>query len=174
MASLIDATIELVIVQGLNVSAREIAARANVNHGLVHTYFGSKEELLSQAIREIAMRAANESDENGFPPPDLATRRDGELAKALARIIIDSDNDLFTQDLISAKWRTALEKTQPHLSHAEIDERIIMASTLALGWALFSDHTANVMKMSQARRSEINKKINELVAEIGGIPLEAQ
>lgn len=170
MQSLIDATIELVILQGLNVSAREIAARANVNHGLVHTYFGSKEELLAQAMREISSRAATEADLNGFPPPDLATRRNGELAKALARVMLDSKENLFAAHPITSAWRNALKKTQPQLTPAEIDERIIMASTMALGWALFSDHMENVMKMSKNRRTEINQKINDLVADLGGIP----
>jgi AcrR family transcriptional regulator len=36
------------------ISVREIAARAGVNHGLVHRYFGSKEALVREAVSRIA------------------------------------------------------------------------------------------------------------------------
>ena len=56
--ALVLATTELIVERGLSMSVREIAARAGVNHGLVHTYFGSKDGLLSAAFDEINARAA--------------------------------------------------------------------------------------------------------------------
>lgn len=170
MASLINATIESVVLQGLNVSAREIAARANVNHGLVHTYFGSKEELLNQALRELGARAAREANPEGFPPPDLATRRNGELARAVARAILDSDENMFTELPVTTAWRKAFQQSEPELSLEEINERITISATLALGWALFSPHFAHVMNLNASQQESIDHRINQMVADIGGIP----
>lgn len=174
MASLIDATIESVVLQGLNVSAREIAARANVNHGLVHTYFGSKEELLAQALRELGDRAAREANPQGFPPPDLATRRNGELASAVARVILDSDENMFTELPVTTAWRKAFQQSEPDLTVEEINERITISATLALGWALFSKHFTHVMNLNESQIEKINHRINHMVAEIGGIPQETE
>ncbi len=69
-AALIDAAAEL-FADGIPalVSVRDIAARANVNHGLVHQYFGSKDALIAATIEELARQRA-EIVENA---PDEAT-----------------------------------------------------------------------------------------------------
>ncbi len=69
MAALIDATTALILEQGVTMSVRDIAMRAGVNHGLVHTYFGSKDSLLTATFGEISTRAAAEVGHTGFPQP---------------------------------------------------------------------------------------------------------
>ena len=56
MDALIDATSQLILERGVTMSVRDIARRAGVNHGLVHTYFGSKEVLLSAAFGRLVDR----------------------------------------------------------------------------------------------------------------------
>ena len=85
MDALVDATGQLILERGVTMSVRDIARRAGVNHGLVHTYFGSKEALLSAAFGHLVDRAAAELDEDGFPPADLAVpprRRGGESTRS--------------------------------------------------------------------------------------------
>lgn len=43
-----------------NCSVKQIAAMAGVNHGLVHHYFGSKEGLLVEALKQLADDVASE------------------------------------------------------------------------------------------------------------------
>mgnify|MGYP003345986731 FL=1 len=51
---LIDATIELLLKTPFkDVGVRDIAAVADVNHGFVHTWFGSKEDLFIAALKEV-------------------------------------------------------------------------------------------------------------------------
>ena len=51
---LIDATIELLLKTPFkDVGVRDIAALADVNHGFVHTWFGSKEDLFIAALKEV-------------------------------------------------------------------------------------------------------------------------
>lgn len=60
---LIDASIQLLLEKPFkDVGVRDIALRADVNHGFVHTWFGSKEDLfiaaLKQVLTELSLRVA--------------------------------------------------------------------------------------------------------------------
>ena len=56
---LIDAAIQLVRERPFSeVGVRDIAATADVNHGFVHTWFGSKNDLLIAATRQLVEKAA--------------------------------------------------------------------------------------------------------------------
>ena len=56
---LIEAAIELVRERPFSeVGVRDIAAAADVNHGFVHTWFGSKNDLLIAATRQLVGKAA--------------------------------------------------------------------------------------------------------------------
>ncbi len=172
MQALIEATIEFIVEEGLDVPVRRIADRAGVNHGLVHAYFENKQGLLSAAADTINHRASLDADIDGFPPPDLASRRGGELAKAVARIQLDGGTDLFSSNPISTAWRAALARTRSDLDGDEIDAMVAMASTLGLGWALFSDHLTNLLDLDPVRRHELDARVAALVAELGGLPVD--
>jgi TetR/AcrR family transcriptional regulator, repressor for neighboring sulfatase len=169
--ALIDATTELILEQGVTMSVRDIARRAGVNHGLVHTYFGSKDALLTAAFETIISRAAAEVGEAGFPPPDLAFRRRGEVAKAIARVMLDVGGDPFPNHPILPGWRDALATTRPEATRAELDEAVIIATTLALGWALFAEHLCGILGVDAERADAIEQRVVEIAADIGGIPM---
>lgn len=170
MRALLDATTELIVEKGLSMSVREIAARAGVNHGLVHTYFGSKEALVSAAFADIHRRAVDARDEHGFPAPDIAGRRGGELAKALARAMLEPGvDDPFPEHGVTSAWRIALAEREPRLSADEVDVRVIAASSLALGYALFADHFARSVDPAVGM-DQVGERIGRMVADIGGIP----
>ncbi len=170
MAALVDATTALIVEQGMTMSVREIARRAGVNHGLVHTYFGSKEALLEATFRAINDRAGDELDADGFPPADLAFRRDGELAKATARALLDLADDPFPSHPVLPAWRRALATTNPDSTDHELNERILIATTLALGWSLFGEHFGRILEVDPEARRSIEQRVVETIAEIGGLP----
>ncbi|MFV0259044.1 MAG: TetR/AcrR family transcriptional regulator [Acidimicrobiales bacterium] len=170
VAALVEAAAALLVEEGPGVSVRRIATRAGVNHGLVHTYFGSKQSLLAAAADEINRRSAAELDPSGFPPPDLATRRGRELATAIVRMSLDGGALLSTSHPIITSWRRALLAERPDLDADAVDEMVITASTLALGWAVFSEHLCDTVGVGPERRPELDKQIAALVAQFGGIP----
>lgn len=170
MTALTTAAMDLLVEEGMQVSVREIAARAGVNHGLVHTYFGSKQALIAAALDEMNERAADEADPSGFPPPDLASRRGGKLGKAVARIRLEAGSDLFTSHPITRRWTEALAQERPELSGDEIELMVITASAMGLGWAVFGDHLSDVFGYDGERRAALDQHIAGLVAELGGIP----
>jgi AcrR family transcriptional regulator len=172
MTALIDATADLILEQGVTMSVRDIARRAGVNHGLVHTYFGSKEALLSAAFGSIIARAAEDLDA-GFPPADLAFRRRGEIARAMARVMLDVGGDPFPDHPILPAWRDALGASRPGATDQELDESVIVASTLGLGWALFGDHLCSFLELPEDRIEATERRVLALIADIGGLPSSA-
>jgi len=170
MSALVDAAAELILKRGLNISVRDIAAAANVNHGLVHTYFGSKEALLTAALDDLNARAAENSTRSGFPTTDPNDEHLRELARAFARVTLDAPNDPFTSHPMVDGWREALAEAEPHLGRDEVDARVIIAASLGLGWALFSDHLAKVFGLSPERRALVDERVATMVADVGGVP----
>jgi AcrR family transcriptional regulator len=170
MDALVDATGQLILERGVTISVRDIARRAGVNHGLVHTYFGSKEALLSAAFGHLVGRAAAELDEDGFPPADLAFRRGGEVARALARTMLDVTGDPYPSHPILPSWRAALARTRPDATGSQLDEAVIVATTLGLGWALFAEHLCGVLDVDVNERDAIEQRVLALISDIGGIP----
>jgi TetR/AcrR family transcriptional regulator, repressor for neighboring sulfatase len=76
------------------VSIREIAARAEVNHSLVHRYFGTKAQLLDAVIRESSRSytAAIETSDDpaeSFRAGFLYAGQEDPAAAALARAVLD-------------------------------------------------------------------------------------
>lgn len=170
VTALTDAAARLIIEHGTHVSVRQIAAEAGVNHGLVHAYFGTKQDLLVAAVDQITWRASGELDPAGFPPADLAERRGGDLARALARMQLDDLGGLITEHPITTSWRHALAEREPDLEPETIDEKVTVAATLALGWAVFGERLCASIGADAARRQAMNDHVSALVAEIGGLP----
>ena len=168
--ALIDATTQLAIEQGLSMSVRDIAARAGVNHGLVHTYFGSKDALISAAFDDINARAAAEASDDGFPPLDLASRRGGELVKALARLMLDADRDLFTSHPVVEGWRDALDsrsaRSRPGRSGGTHRGR--HGGRPRLGVVRRSGH--HHARDGRRARASADARVTALFAEIGAVP----
>lgn len=99
---LIEAALELIkrngILAGLNL--REVAAAAGVNRGNIYHYFGSRQELLREAIarRFRAIRKHLDADFGGLP---FVERRTGQFrgdsfqdSKLRALLVIDGDESL--------------------------------------------------------------------------------
>ncbi len=125
-----------------DLSVREIAAEAGVNHGLVHHYFGSKEGLIREAVIRTSRRMA---EEHG-PGVNVGWtfdffRQNPGLAQVAARVCLDGPHDLLPlaappREIVEA--RTALvRRAMARLGVPEIvDPRIVNAWVAAaiLGW----------------------------------------
>ncbi|HTO01538.1 MAG TPA: TetR/AcrR family transcriptional regulator [Microthrixaceae bacterium] len=58
---LLEAAVKLALdTGGPNFTVRQVAARAGLNHGLVHRYFGTKDALISAVIKSIGADLARE------------------------------------------------------------------------------------------------------------------
>lgn len=82
---LINAAIELMAASPFSdIGVRDIARSADVNHGFVHTWFGSKNDLLLAVLGELCLRVGVRARESGrttkiVDPTDPETRLIGLL-----------------------------------------------------------------------------------------------
>jgi AcrR family transcriptional regulator len=78
-----------------DVSVKDIAAEAGVNHGLVHRYFGSKEGLIREAVVRTNALIARQTPRQGRATWLLGLLRERpEIARILARCCLDGPRDL--------------------------------------------------------------------------------
>lgn len=170
-SALIDAAADLITDRGLGFSVREVAGLAGVNHGLVHTYFGSKEGLIQAAFDELSKRTAAQLRPDGFPPLDLAEYRDAEMVRAMARLVLDPPGQVgHGHHPISDSWRAAIARTNPEMSSDEIRVRVAAASAISMSWALFSEYLTLALGLDDELRCDASELIGSTVADIGRIP----
>lgn len=138
-AALKQAALEMLAERGTSFSTREVATRANVNHGLIHRHFGSKQDLLSAALAE--RNAALKQDlADDVSPFDLGLRGEPPTAVLVARLILDDETaligDHITTNAIVAEAAKRIDPDDP----LSAGERAAVANAIGLGWAVFGRH----------------------------------
>lgn len=104
---LIDATIELMSANPFaDIGVRDIARAADVNHGFVHTWFGSKNDLLLSALCELCHRVderdkASSARSKRVDPSDPETRLIGLLLLRLDAEGIDAWSTILAQPFVT-------------------------------------------------------------------------
>lgn len=143
--ALIDAAVELFAERGPNeVSVRQIARHAGVNHGLVHYYFGSKSGLVTAVLDHLARARERRT---GTPLADALPRLDLPFTisaddrmhlRVLARVVLDGALTPDTQSdfpVVERLTRVARELYGLEADTARL--RATQALALLLGWLLF-------------------------------------
>ena len=127
------------------ISVREVAAKAGVNHGLVHRYFGSKAELVAAAAQSLSAELhARDPLTAGMSAATFARlRKRPAIARLTARACLDGPRELLTLaspprerlDEIVAPIREGLARA----GLAQVDPYLLnaLASAALLGWFAF-------------------------------------
>ncbi|MFM8827023.1 MAG: TetR family transcriptional regulator [Actinomycetota bacterium] len=125
-------------------TVRAVAARAGVNHGLVHHYFGSKDGLLRAAmvrlVSEHAEFARRMAGGDPMPAP-FALLQDQAYLRAVMRCVLDGEMGLATTELTEGvsvprramedlAGRRGLDGPDAHLQAA-----IGIGMAIEMGWA---------------------------------------
>ncbi|MEZ5341946.1 MAG: TetR family transcriptional regulator [Acidimicrobiales bacterium] len=168
--ALVQAGLELVASRGLQFSVRDVADRANVNHGLVHRYFGSKSGLVSAVLDEFNANALAGLDADGLPGDALWDDLPS-ISVILARIALDTESDPFDRHPVFQQWIESLkgdEPGRPCSGEREAKARVAAAASMALGWALFRRMINFGVAASDADTVAMEAMIRERFVEIGG------
>lgn len=130
-------------------SVRGIAKRANVNHGLVHRHFGSKEQLLHAVIQDFAPRVARDLGRQSRA--DAARTPDTSLMlRVLTRALLDGV-DIGTQARHPVmEWAIHRAVTTTGADPDDVRVGVTHAVALHLGWLLFEPFLTNAAELSEA------------------------
>jgi AcrR family transcriptional regulator len=150
-SAVLNATSALVAERGPDgFSVREIAARAGVNHALVHRHFGTKADVLEQMLAADAEAVVTAVLESGLPTSGAAS---GEVVaelldlladrpsywRTLVHAVLDSPEAAIpgtasTTELFSGLWRDADAD-----SDVDADRAVptAVAGMTVLGWLIF-------------------------------------
>jgi AcrR family transcriptional regulator len=135
-----ESAIELLAERGpREVTVREIAARARVNHALVHRHFGTKDELIRTVLTaQSSAIAAAAKNRRGTAAMLTLLEEHRAYFRALARAVLDSPALLAGSPPPAA---TAFLRLVGDPG-ADTANAAAAAGALALGWLVFGEHLA--------------------------------
>ena len=171
--ALIAATVELLGEKtAAEVTVKTIAARAGVNHGLVHHYFASKENLLAVAVRRSAVRLYDgqpEALQAGYTFRFF--RENADLIRILARVVLEGSPELLTHLAPPpARFDGWIEQLTQVLQRvglsSEVDPVILNALSVAamMGWVAFQPLLREAFRVGEGADDELQRWLDRLDA----------
>ena len=155
-------------------SVREIAARAGVNHALVHRHFGTKADVLEQMLAADAEAVVAAVLESGLPTSGQAG---GEVVaelldllaehpsywRTLVHAVLDSPEAALpgtasTTELFSGLWRSSDAEGDPGRA---IDTSV--AGMTVLGWLIFGRF------MTDATGADVDETRRAVAEQVAGL-----
>jgi TetR/AcrR family transcriptional regulator len=144
--TLLDAAERLLFEVGYaGVTTRRVAEEAGLKHGLVHYYFGSMEELLTQTLERLANRLAERLEEH-YANPDLPFAEKWRIV---------SQN--WIEQPVSRFPKILLELTAMSWNHPELRQRI--SAVYARFRAIFERYFAEAMREYDLGESQFPLKV---------------
>lgn len=122
-----------------DVGVREIAAEADVNHGFVHTWFGSKNDLLLEVLRDLMAEAAERARTS--PRGEPALRPFDDVAQQALRLVMflklegASFGDLFEDPIVIKAFvdrYTDVEGLDPDTARVAAQQVVAIGAAIVL------------------------------------------
>ena len=139
-------------------SIRDIADHAGVNHAQIHHYFGGKQGLLEATYKQLAFEHMEQLERRNVNPDNLGKEPLSDITdnyfKAIIRAVLDDKMDLVRIQIdagYSMSRKTLAELTK--LSGlkkptAEIKAAVALVMALEFGYASMKDYIKEVLKIS--------------------------
>ena len=162
-ASLIKAARELLAEVGPNLmSVRSVAAKAGVNHGLVHHYFGGKRGLIEAAARHLAeehFAHAQQRAQGALVPPALTLGEDSQYLRAMVRLVLDGHLQTAVREI--SEGYSIPGQVQQYIAGRyrdgqappEVKARLAATFAMEMGWAALEPL---LLKMADVGESEMD------------------
>ncbi|MEE6178505.1 TetR/AcrR family transcriptional regulator [Mycobacterium sp. 050134] len=164
-AAILEAAADLFAERGpAATSIRDIAARSNVNHGLVFRHFGTKEQLVGAVLDHLGATttALLESD----PAPADAERALDRHLRVLARTLLDG----YPAGTLQTRFPgAALLLDHSRAGHPdERSARLAVANAFALqfGWRLFAPFLRSAAGLTDLTDDELREAVAAEAARI--------
>ncbi len=145
-------------------SIREIAARSNVNHGLVFRHFGTKEQLVGAVLDHLGM-ATTTLVQTGAPAEEVERALDRHL-RVMARALLDG----YPAGQLQTRFpgvSQLVDQVRPQ-HHNDLSARLAVANAVALqmGWRLFEPFLRSAAGIDELTDADLRQAIGAEVARI--------
>ena len=165
---LIDSAAQLLGSIGPNqLSIRDIAVHAGVNHAQIHHYFGGKQGLLEATYKQLAFVHMQQLERRNIGVMDLGKEPLSELTEnyfnALIRAVLDGQMDLLRVQVdsgLSMSKKTLNELTKlrgASKPSAEDKAAIALVMVMEFGFAAIKPYITEVLKISDKDMKEFMK-----------------
>ena len=151
------------------VSVRDVAARAGVNHALLHRHFGSKEQLLHDVLVHHA--AQFRSSAEGVADPGEAVTRMFEVMTAqpafmriLAHLRLSGED--FADHMVPDGGLKRLVEAMHGGANNDARLTAAMSVALCMGWTLFEDFLLRASACDhspETARIEVGKRLQDFI-----------
>jgi TetR/AcrR family transcriptional regulator, repressor for neighboring sulfatase len=164
-AAILEAATDLFAERGpAATSIRDIAARSNVNHGLVFRHFGTKEQLVGAVLDHLGMTTTT-LRQTDAPAAELERAMDRHL-RVMARSLLDGYpvGQLQTQ---FPGMSQLLEAVRPRYTD-DRSARLALANAVALqfGWRLFEPFLRASTGLDDLTDAELRQAVDAALARI--------
>lgn len=169
---LIAATIELMSERSPAwITNKDIAARAGVNHGQIHHYFASKDDLVAKAIvAEATAFVENRLAGLEELPEPIDTRRRYAIWRGLAYLAVHAEQLDVASPVIGHLVETEAERRGTTPADTELMADIAILMSMRYGWSVFQDHIIKSLQPfgldEDALREAIAHKSRQLLSHI--------
>lgn len=164
--ALVEAARELFVEHGPDaVSLRDVARRAGVNHGLIHHYIGSREDLL-RLVFSRATEQARRGLDGATDPVDAIHRlrtlggTSDDYSRLLAWSLLERRDPAAFHGRSSAL--DAATATVPGSSR-ELRLALAAAMVQTLGWKLFGSYAVTAAGLDEADGDAVRDRLEQLV-----------
>lgn len=154
--AIIEAAIPLIAERGVtNVSFRDIARAANVNHGLITHYFGNKEELMQRIglhLSDSIFRAVQAQGHRLRTIWERVIAENSIQIRAMIRILLDTSADksmkslLFVDEILL--WFQSEQKKNHLNPNVDPDVLMFMTAAFFVGSEVVGPHIKEVLHLS--------------------------
>ena len=163
-AAILQAARRRFAAQGPSASTRDIAADANVNLGLLHRHFGTKDDLIRAVFADAAA--------HGYATAEEATTFDEALARTFAGTVDGDDTyaRMLAGVLLAGRHPKELQDEFPTMSRLielggpESRRRILITMIIAFGWHVFADFLVDALGYDS--REEAGRDLKEALGEL--------
>ncbi|MGH3970828.1 MAG: TetR/AcrR family transcriptional regulator [Mycobacterium sp.] len=145
-------------------SIRDIAARSNVNHGLVFRHFGTKEQLVGAVLDHLGA-ATTTLVQTGAPREQVERALDRHL-RVMARALLDG----YPAGQLQTRFpgvSQLLDQVRPQ-HHNDLSARLAVANAVALqmGWRLFEPFLRSAAGIDAMSDAELQRAVGIEIARI--------
>ena len=172
MAAVVRATAQLISERGTRgVTLRDIARKADVNHGLIIRHFGSKEKLIESVGLSLVASIIEETEERSQTLMDTLSAWDNRYSvniRAIVRIMLDDPRGsvpVDTRPLVDRLLQRVREEQKKLNIHGEGSSVVLVfiIACVVFGDEVFGPYLRKIMQISDASYRRLRPKVFQAI-----------